>query len=278
MKQKFEGYYFKQQNGNRTVALIIGKANHEAFIQVITDYRSYHVSFDVEEYERNGMVKIEKNKFSRRGMILNIHREGIILTGNLKFINSEPVKRDIMGPLKHLPMECRHMIVSMKHQIKGSLILNGDKIDFTDGTGYIEGDRGSSFPKSYSWAQCNTWESGDTDCSIMAAVAKIPFAGLKFFGCISIIKYKGIEYRLATYKGAKVRCRTKEALVISQGKMRLTIIVPEHHGYLLYAPHKGNMIRTIYENPAVRARFVFEIGREVVVDRWSDGAGYEYVK
>ena len=47
--------------------------------------------------------------------------------------------------------------------------------------GYMEGDRGHSFPRGYTWIQ-----STDFGCaaSVMLALAEIPLAGLRFTGCI----------------------------------------------------------------------------------------------
>ena len=55
-------------------------------------------------------------------------------------------------------MECSHGVISMTHALEGALSINGRTLDFTGGTGYIETDRGRSFPHAYLWAQC-AWGS-----------------------------------------------------------------------------------------------------------------------
>jgi tocopherol cyclase len=55
----------------------------------------------------------------------------------------------------------------------GRVLLNGRELNFTGGKGYIEGDSGRSFPKSYTWVQCNDFT---VECSIMVSVVHIPFA------------------------------------------------------------------------------------------------------
>ena len=39
-------------------------------------------------------------------------------------------------------MQCSHGVISMGHPLEGSVRLNGETIDFSGGTGYIETDRG----------------------------------------------------------------------------------------------------------------------------------------
>jgi len=275
MKNKFEGYYFKLQKGSRTLAVIPGCAKEGAFVQIVTNDRSYHIPYTHDEYFRDGFIVVGKNRFWKKGMILDIRHKDITLTGRIRFHNLTQLKKDIMGPFRHIPMECRHVVVSMRHDLEGTLELDGETIDFHGGIGYTEGDRGRSFPAGYTWAQCNVWDQED-DCAVMAAAANIPLAGRTFWGCIAAVCFEGREYRIATYKGAGVQCRTPEELVLSQGKMRLTVIAEENEGHMLYAPRQGSMSRMIHECAAAKARFIFEIDNRVIFDRCSSRASYEY--
>jgi hypothetical protein len=81
-------------------------------------------------------------------------------------------------------MECHHGIVSMKHDVQGKVAFNGEEMDFNDGVGYIETDSGVSFPEGYTWIHSNDFNE---NCSIMAAVAKIPFLKRHFWGCICVV-------------------------------------------------------------------------------------------
>ena len=47
-------------------------------------------------------------------------------------------------------MECYHGIVSMDHTVNGLIEINNEKIDFSEGRGYIEKDWGRSFPQPIS--------------------------------------------------------------------------------------------------------------------------------
>lgn len=263
MSKYFEGYYFKHQKDNNVLCLIVGKSNSEEFIQVITNDFSCNVPL-------NDNITFLENKLS-----ININTKEISLTGNIIYEDLSPIKYDIMGPFKYFPMECSHGIVSMHHRLKGKVILNGDEIDFTDGIGYIEKDSGTSFPSSYAWIQANDFNE---KCSIMAAVADIPFLGFSFNGCICIIQYKGKEYRLATYLGVKVVSCNKDEIILKQGKYNLLIRVDSNSAYELSAPNIGEMTRTIIETPACNATFSFSIGKKQIFNLKSTKASFEYEK
>lgn len=274
MNRYFEGWYYKQQKDNFTLALIPGRSRNEAFIQVITDEQSYHIPFPLNAFQSGEIVHVGKNKFCQRGIQLSIHTNALQLRGQLSYENITPLSSDIMGPFRFLPMECRHAVISMNHRVNGTLSLNGKTLHFTGGKGYIEGDRGRSFPESYSWTQCNAF---DEDCSIMVSAAKIPFAGFTFWGCIASIWYQKKEYRLATYKGAKISHRSKHCLEIKQSDYILRVDIPKQIGHLLYAPSNGDMSRTIHENPSCTARYQFKKGQQIILDKISKQASYEHV-
>lgn len=269
----FEGWYFKQQANGRTLALIPGRSRDTAFIQVVTDDRVWHVGYPLSDYHKGNVVTIAGNRFTRDGIRLNIHGEGLNLAGELAYTNLTPLKSDIMGPFRFFPMECRHSVISMGHRVVGSLNLNGEPLNFK-GRGYIEGDSGRSFPKSYTWVQCNAF--GD-DTSVMASIARVPFAGLHFTGCIAVVFYNGKEYRLATYRGVHIAESTANRIELRQGGLRLTVEVPEYHGHGLRAPDKGLMRRMIHETPSCPARFRFWHGGQLLFDRTSRYASFEYV-
>ena len=275
MNNYFEGWYFKHQNENTMLALIPGKSDDNAFIQVITNDTAYNVEYPLSKHENKNPVKIAGNIFDTNGIELNIHSKDIELTGKLSYKKLTPIKNDIMGPFRYFPMECRHSVVSMNHSLYGKLYLNGREIDFNNGTGYIEGDRGTSFPESYTWVQCNSF---DEECSVMISVAKIPFAGFKFRGCISVVWYKNKEYRLATYRGVKVLCCSENKLELKQGKYHLIVEIPKYSGHALNAPNKGKMSRTIHESPLCNARFRFHVDNQLLFDKKSDKASFEFVK
>ena len=204
MSRYFLGWYFKCQSEQETIAVIpaLHKANGEksCSIQLITRRASWSLSFPDAPFPRRKLeITIGENRFSAAGIELHLHGEGLHAEGSLRFGPFSPLRYDIMGPFCCLPfMECRHSIRSMLHTVNGALQINDVPYLFQNAVGYLEGDRGRSFPRAYIWTQCCFPEG-----SLVLCVAEIPLAGFRFTGVIGVVLWRGREYRLATYLGAR---------------------------------------------------------------------------
>ena len=266
----FEGWYFRHQKDEDTIAFIPGRAENTSFVQVISPAGSRQ--FDTPGLSVNhGVIRTGNCLFSRRGC--KIELPGI--RGKIRYGGLTPLHSDIMGPFRFFPMECRHGIISMTHSLSGSLSIDGAAHSFNGGTGYAEKDSGTSFPRSYLWMQCSDFPE---PCSVMVSVAHIPFYGMSFRGCICAIVYRGREYRLATYGGAHIHAVSAEHLCLSQGKLLLEIdMKPSRSSHPLRSPVQGKMSGTIRENcnAAVSAR-LWDRGK-TVFSLHSSHAAYEYV-
>lgn len=215
-KKYFEGWYYKivNEDESKAFAFIPGVAmdksgNRQAFIQVLDGKKrtaEYH-KFNYNEFsseKKTFEISIGENHFSNQYIELNLAR----ITGKLQFYSQVPWPNSwyspgIMGPYTFVPfMECYHGILSMNHSIKGELMINGEKIDFTNGRGYMEKDWGKSFPSAYFWMQSNHFSS--TEISIKASVANIPWLGSSFVGFIAGIWIKNKLYQFTTYNGSKL--------------------------------------------------------------------------
>lgn len=283
-KSFFEGWYFKHQSKDGSIAFIPGiniskDGTKYSFIQVITKDKSYNINYDFKDFSISQdklTIKIKDNIFSTKGVILNIRNKNIIIKGRLVYSDIIPLKSDIMGPFAYFPfMECVHGVLSLNHKVNGSLFINNKEVKFIDAKGYIEKDSGKSFPKTYLWIQCNDFKIEDT--SIMVSIADIPFLGFEFKGCIAVVYYKGKEYRLATYNGVKLISYDENGLIIKRGKYRLEINIKNLSPQSLLAPNGGDMIRTIYENIACSARFKFYKDKNLIFDLESSNTSFEYV-
>lgn len=271
----FEGWFFKHRKGPETLSVIVGRAADGAFIQAVTGERAYRARYPLEAFEKGKTIRLADNYFSETGVRLSICSEGLELAGRIDYGGITPPNGDIMGPFRFLPMQCRHTVISMNHTLSGNVVLNGKDIDFIGGKGYIEGDSGRSFPKSYTWVQCNDF---DRNCSIMASAAHIPFAVSSFWGCIALVWLDGAEYRLATYRGARIKRRDAGRLLLEQGDLSLDVrFLGSHAGHLLDAPERGQMKRGIHEVPAAPAYFEFRRGNFVLFQGESRFASYEHV-
>ncbi|MCL2070845.1 MAG: hypothetical protein FWH07_01250 [Oscillospiraceae bacterium] len=256
----FKGYYFKHQNHNQTISFIVGKSSCcGEFIQVITAHKAYYFK------------GLGDCFFTDKGVIIDIGN----IRGKIRYGKLTPLKYDIMGVFKFFEplMECSHSIISMRHKLSGWVSIDGEIIDLNGGIGYIEGDCGCSFPKSYLWMQCNFKKN----CSVSLSVADIPFMGFNFRGCICVVYYKGKEYRLATYCGVKVLLCNPRQVILQQGEYLLIADISADEGQRLAAPQNGKMSRAIRECIACPVRLRFYKAEKLVFDESSAMGSFEWV-
>ena len=279
MSEYFFGWYFKCEAKEGTVALIPARHRRgrekSASLQIITDDGTWNVPFAYDAFVRTRGdfgVTLGQNRFDRQGISLQVQTPALSLCGEVTFGPLTPLRGDVMGPFRFVPfMQCRHSVVSMRHTVTGEITVNGRTFHFEGGPGYIEGDRGRSFPREYLWTQC-FFEGG----SLMLSVADIPFGAFRFTGVIGAVMLGGKEYRIATYRGAKaVRVAGGEATV-RQKNMTLTAHLLEKHAHPLMAPVGGAMIRTIRESAACRAAYLLRQNDAVLLDMTAENASFEY--
>lgn len=277
----FEGWYFKCQTQNGySFALIpaihIRKDGQKsASMQVITEDQTWWLEYPASSFAASGNslhIQIDGNCFSEEGLLLDVEQEGLSLHGRVSFGPFQPLRSDIMGPFRWFSnMECAHGVISMGHTLHGQVELNGHVLDFSRGTGYIEADRGRSFPTDYLWTQC-IWDG----CSLMLSIATIPLGKFRFTGCICAIVLDGQEYRIATYRGVKIQKWLARGAVLKQGRYRLEVQLLEQKAQPLRAPSDGDMNRTIHESLCAKVQYRFWRDKELLFDHTATHAGYEY--
>ncbi len=275
----FEGWYLKQQNDVGAVAIIPafhvrGDGKQSASLQIITKEGSYNLKYHIKKFKASKnrfRVQIGDNIFSEYGCKLSCKDKDFYMRGALRYSPFRKPDYDIMGPFKYVPfMECRHSILSLTHAVNGSIRINDKVYTFSNHIGYVEGDRGTSFPKRYIWTQCNWREN-----CIVVSIADIPFCGGSFVGCIGSILLNGKEYRIATYLGVKLLHLSEDMIYLSQGNLTLLVELLESNSKPLYAPRNGNMERTIHESIACKVRYTCIFKDKVIFRFISDQASYE---
>ena len=277
MHSYFYGWYYRCQSDTQTLAIIPSvhktKDGDHSAIQLIMDAEAFHVPFPYRDFRKDrSQIEIGSNRFEDAGIHLDIHTPELHAIGDLRFGPFSPLRYDIMGPFRYVPfMQCRHSVFSMKHTVHGEISINGMPYIFRDATGYMEGDRGHSFPKEYLWTQCSFPEG-----SLMLSVADIPFGPFRFTGIIGIVHLHGKEYRIATYLGAKPVRITPGKIIVRQGNFTLTIEPEAFSGHPLQAPVGGAMHRTIYEHPSCKVYYRFEINRKTLLELDAPNAAFEY--
>ena len=110
----------------------------------------------------------------------------------------------------------------------------------------------------------------------MLSVADIPIAVIHFTGIIGVVLWKGREYRIATYLGARVSKMENGMVRIVQGNLELEACLFKQTGCPLKAPTGGDMIRVIHESAACRASYRFRKKTKTLFAFETELASFEY--
>lgn len=267
-RRYFEGWYFKMIAPDGAAYAVIpgislGQTEMEshAFIQVMDGracQASYH-RFEVGDFQPASghfALQVGRNFFSADRLSLDLPG----FAGEVRFLNRVGWPKmlgapGIMGWYSFVPfMECNHGILSMDHQLDGTLAVSAaagsQTISMRDGRGYIEKDWGRSFPKAYVWMQSNHFSEAET-ISLMASVAHIPWLNSYFIGFISGFQLGKRLFRFATYTGARKYLRMEDQsleLVFRQRRQELHILATQAPGVALVSPLKGEMTGKVNES------------------------------
>ena len=293
-KYYFEGWYFKNTCGDICISFIpgisINKDKNKAFIQIITNDKSYYINYDIDDFKYNDSpfyIKIGNSYFSKDNIHIDINDsdENIVMYGDIEYSNSinicnSLISPSIMGPFSYVPfMECNHSVISMKCGVNGKICINDREIIFSDGDGYIEKDYGCSFPKSYIWCQGNSFSK--KDASFMISIADIPFMLFNFRGLSCSLIIDGCEYRFTTYNNSKiVKYDVRDDyfnIILKKGHYYLDINCTFGDGLKLVAPVKGEMNKDIFESITEVISVCLRKDDEIIFEDTSRNCGLEIV-
>jgi len=268
-KNFFEGWFFKvvDPSGENVYSFIPGiflgrnRTHSHAFIQVMngTTGETFYHRYNKDEFtSARGIfdIRIATNRFREDRITLEVVNNQQTVRGTLQFSNLSPwpvtfLSPGIMGWYSYVPfMECNHGVVSLDHDIEGSLTIGTTETDFTGGRGYIEKDWGKSFPEAWIWIQSNHFDTPRT--SVVASVAKIPWLFSSFRGFIIGIMHGDKLYRFATYTGAKITnlilIDEYVSLTVEDKHHRLEIKTKRGKTGLLHSPHVTDMMKRTAES------------------------------
>lgn len=272
-KKYFEGWYYKQVTADQKASLSfipgisLNEGDEHSFIQYIyvstneynekvtyTGYARYLIE-DFSYQEEPFTVQIGHSIFTEDRISIQLADEtfsfqGVIQLDDFHPIQTSPLQPNIMGIFGYIPkMECYHGVISMKHSLTGHIEVNGRKVNFSSGRGYIEKDWGTSFPKQYIWLHSNHFKN--PTASLFFSIAHIPFHLMEFEGFICNLVVADKEYRFATYN--RSRCSIEEitdddvTIRLENNKALLEIHAQVLGQGELIAPVKGTMEKTIKE-------------------------------
>jgi tocopherol cyclase len=267
----FEGWYFKMVSNDESsiVSIIPGISlskkggKQHAFIQIIdgktakTSYFSYPI--EAFTFSKKGFaISIGNNYFSKDSIIIDIQNDTTSINGAIHMSDQTNLtkkkkkkKVGIMGWYRFVPfMECYHGVVSLDHNLKGTLKKDNKTYNFNNGKGYIEKDWGKSMPTSWVWLQSNNFSSEKT--SFMLSVANVPWMGSSFTGFLGFFLHDNKTYRFGTYTHAKLDMELSSSdtikIIISDKKHTYKIETYRSKSGILKAPVKGSMDRRISES------------------------------
>ncbi len=233
----FEGWYFKQVSAagrkRRTISVVPGIARTEtgdrAFVQVLQGPRIAPRCFEfpIESFSCSDDpfgIRIGENRFALDGMDLRLEGAAGSVRGRLRYVDpvaprNRMFSRGIMGPMGFAPfMECHHGIASLHHSVGGELTIDGEVLSFDEGSGYIEKNWGRSIPATRIWMQSNDFHKAAGAAAFTFNLTRVPWMGSYFNGLICLLWIGGIEYRFASYSGARV-----ELLELSGRSLRILL-------------------------------------------------------
>jgi hypothetical protein len=291
----FEGWYFKIVDPTEQYAFAVipgiaidPEGKRQAFIQRLDGkagtaaFHEFEASAFQPEADRFA-VRMAENLFTANELQLDLPE----LRGKLQFDNLYPWPKmlgapGIMGWYSFVPfMECKHGIGSVLHDLKGSLRINNSEINFSDGTGYIEKDWGTSFPESWIWLHCNTFNQ--PGISFTFSVAKIPWLGSFFMGHICFLYFEGKFYSFATYNGSKItKLKFNKPLLeieVSNKNYTLKIKAKQNRAGNLKAPVIGEMNRIIKESVDSEIEIsLFDKKDKLILNTTGNRAGLEIIE
>jgi hypothetical protein len=211
----FEGWYFKivDRTGKHRFAFIPGifkgennSASH-SFLQIIDgaapdyNYLTFPTS-DFWAHEKQFRISVARNHFSLEGFELDIEQEGQQIQGKIKLDNRLTwpdtwYRPGSMGYYNFFTfMQCYSQVCCMYADLTGMLTINGQQVDFTGGTAYIEKKWGRDFPHGWVWVQANNF--AQSTASISCSVGHIPFLHTTFRGFLIGLSYADAFYSFTT--------------------------------------------------------------------------------
>lgn len=252
----FEGWYYRVTCKDVSFAVIIGiqqnKQEHSSFIQILDTKRktsSYHTFSNEQVYMKYNpfRLRMADNIFTKdylhinvEGFTCDLHAVGFIHLDTNAFMPT------IMGPFTYYKqMECIHSVISLYHNVYGSVKIQNIAYQI-QGIGYIEKDRGVSFPSAYTWFQSNTCK--EVYSSFFFSIASIPLKKISFIGCICVLMVNGKQLRFATYLGCRSKVLKNNMYVLFQYPYTLYLKMDVKQSYPLIAPCKGQMNIKIQES------------------------------
>lgn len=295
----FEGWYFKLVSKDllHSIAIIPGifkgscdKESH-SFIQFLygdnLDYN--YIKYNSNLFNSNPhnlYITIKDSNFSLNGININLDEPSLCACGNIKFNNifkwpDTLLNPGSMGFYNYLGfMQCFSQVCAMSMDLVGTLTINGESLDFTDGKGYIEKNWGKSFPLSWNWIQCSSFKK--INASLSCSVGHIPFLGSSFRGFLIGVGFNKQFYKFTTMNKSKLTIKQNLSDITlnvcnSNYALEVKTVTSKNMYMLLNGPRNNEMIPLVEEtlNGIVYVKLSYESG-DIIFEDEGRCAGIEY--
>ena len=118
-----------------------------------------------------------------------------------------------VGLFAFLPLACYQQVVDMELDVSGSMRLDGQRIDLSGATAYLEKTRGQSFPDQYVWMAASHFtalqpqqqqQQAASPSSLFFSVASVPIlpTSLHLPGFVSTVLFNSTALHFATQLGS----------------------------------------------------------------------------
>ncbi|CAF4378718.1 unnamed protein product [Rotaria sp. Silwood2] len=253
--------------------------NRHAFVLAAYDNTSHYFRFSFENFSSASSsnefgVMIDRdgkqNIFSSQTVIVDVEPKdeddaterlklNLTLTSHVPLPDLSWIAPGTMGPLSWIPiLQCYHHVLSMRHDIHGSIKIGDYEQTNISGVGYTEKDWGSSFPSAWIWGQTNQWMNA-TSASLFFSFASVPwYFELELPGFLIVFEYNHQFYRFNTYllsiihdfsvNNSKKHISFTVYDILFQYKLVVTIdLTDANDALLLYGPRHGRMEKFVKE-------------------------------
>lgn len=254
-KNYFEGWFLKvSDNENNCFSFIFGITLNEedphSFIQIIDQKQNkvYYFKYKVSEFTyTDNLISIGNNVLSKNCLKLLIPPFDIdVAIKPTTYLKRRLLGNSVMSYFKFMPLPTKHEIIYMEAKVSGTIKNMNESLDIC-GTGYMEKDYGTKFPRRWLWIQTNQFTHND----ISLVISKADLLG-RISGFFCLLNINGKEYRFATYNGAKIKKRREKNsinLIVKKDVYTLKIRLKKEKGNMIVAPvQKAKMMKRIEES------------------------------
>ena len=294
-RKYFENWLFKLVSEDRNSVLVIIPvmelgSNQRCYVQFLNGItgETCVAYYDLSElitskYEMD--FSFGENSFSEKGINISVDQKGLKGSGNIRFSEfmkypSKGLRRNLMEYFSFLPFQhIYYAIISMQHKINGSVSINGQTLNFDNGTGFIEKTWGKYYPESWLYVGCNTFTLPDTFFVMTASTINLVFT--KMLSNIGYFYHKGELINVSFYTKARFTKFDHQGKVlffeITKEKHRIEIsLIPRNKGKIKIPSATDN--RYVSESADSTLHLNYFVNNELILSTEGEHAEFDFVE